>query len=296
MDSTKTPAALKWEKRDADIRALHHSEPDLSLRAIAARVGCSSPATVKKVLDAEAAQPPKPEVSQVKMTGGGVKVTKFVPTKITGGGVKVTKSTAVIITKPPQVTESTPQTAALSVVPTDDDVIDLKDFEVTGDDEADPDELMEMANKLYDEVSTSQLDAAWRIGELLSRAKKQKGHGEYLPWLAERFRGTRQTAAIYVKIYEEGDSPSNVMTSLHLDGVPPSINVVAKAITARRKAGKSNNLSKRDAAAMKQKTVRDTAMRKVKAASEFIRKEASRALGTGISGPGSERFECRSLC
>jgi len=52
-DFTKTPAALKREKRYADIRALHHNEPDLSRNAIADRMGCS-PGTVKKALDAEA--------------------------------------------------------------------------------------------------------------------------------------------------------------------------------------------------------------------------------------------------
>jgi hypothetical protein len=157
------------------------------------------------------------------------------------------------------------------------DVLDIKDFKVTGDVEADPDELMEMANKLYDETVNTQFDAAWHIGELLWRAKKQKAHGEYLPWVAEHFHGTRQTAAIYVKIYEEGDSPANVTTSLHLER--PSISAAVKAI-ATRKAESKPTPSKRDAAAKKRKTVRDTAMRKVKAASEYIRTEAVKALGT----------------
>jgi hypothetical protein len=157
------------------------------------------------------------------------------------------------------------------------DVLDIKDFALTGDGEADPDELMEMANKLYDETVNTQFDAAWHIGELLWRAKKQKAHGEYLPWVAEHFHGTRQTAAIYVKIYEEGDSPANVTTSLHLER--PSISAAVKAI-ATRKAESKPTPSKRDAAAKKRKTVRDTAMRKVKAAAEYIRTEAVKALGT----------------
>lgn len=204
MNSTKTPAALKREKRDAEIRRLRHDEPNLSLRAIAAHVGCKSPRTVQKVLDAEAAQRPKPEVAQVKITGGGVEVTEIVPIKITGGGVKVTKSTAVIITKPPRVTEST-----LKLVPADAEETDRPDVfdDLSG---ASLPVLATMANRYHAEAEeglgtaqaafNSALVSAWFAGNALIEVKSRCNHGEWLPWLNQNFEGDERTAQRYMQI------------------------------------------------------------------------------------------------
>jgi hypothetical protein len=44
------------------------------------------------------------------------------------------------------------------------------------------------------------LQHAIRVGELLVSAKSVIPHGEWIPWIAENFPFTRQTAAIYMRI------------------------------------------------------------------------------------------------
>ncbi len=50
---------------------------------------------------------------------------------------------------------------------------------------------------------------AIRAGELLSEAKSQVGHGEWLPWLAEHFARTPQTAASYMRMADRRDEIEN---------------------------------------------------------------------------------------
>jgi len=44
---------------------------------------------------------------------------------------------------------------------------------------------------------------AWAAGEKLAQAKKELGHGNWLPWVKKKFAGGHQTATRYVKLYRK---------------------------------------------------------------------------------------------
>ena len=61
------------------------------------------------------------------------------------------------------------------------------------------------------------LDHARKAGETLAEAKRQVGHGNWLPWLSENFEGGRSTACGYMRIHERWDElTSNVQGLAHL--------------------------------------------------------------------------------
>jgi len=158
------------------------------------------------------------------------------------------------------------------------DVLDVgpEDFTVTVA-EADLGELAAIANRYHDRAVGAYLDAAWYSGHALNAAKDQLDHGKFLPWVEANFHGSRQTANDYMRIAGAGDSPANVVRSLHLDETPqPSINAATKALAGA--PGKSRP-SKGDSAAKQERTVRTNALRKVRAAADYVRTEASKALG-----------------
>ena len=60
-------------------------------------------------------------------------------------------------------------------------------------------------NKLHqelEELATGALDRAIRIGELLSRAKSQVPHGQWLPWLTNNVAFSERTARNYMRVFE----------------------------------------------------------------------------------------------
>jgi hypothetical protein len=213
--------------------------------------------------------------AELRITGGGVRVTDVTPTRITGGGVRVTKVPIKIITKPPRVTKSKPQTAVLSVVPKDAtaDVIDLKPDSVDIE-EADLDELAAIANKWHDAAVGTYLESAWHAGSALIAAKAQLDHGQWLPWLESYFHGSRQTAADYMRIAGAGDSPANVVRALHLDETPqPSIRAATKALTGGTAQPKSK-------AGSKDSTVVNRFLKRMDAVADAARTDVSKRLGT----------------
>jgi hypothetical protein len=182
---------------------------------------------------------------------------------------------------PEPITDDEEVVAELVALPTQFDVLDLgpADFTVTVA-EAGLGELASIANKYHDGAVGAYLENAWHAGHALLAAKAQLGHGGFLPWLQVNFHGSRQMANDYMRIAAAGDSPANVVTSLHLDETAqPSINAATKVLAARTAASKSAG-KKRDTVAKKQKTVRDSALKKVRAVADFVRKEAVKALGT----------------
>jgi Protein of unknown function (DUF3102) len=70
-------------------------------------------------------------------------------------------------------------------------------------DGADLGELATLANKYHAEVENtglSMLIAAWNAGHALLIAKSLCAHGDWLPWLAECFDGSQQSASDYMRI------------------------------------------------------------------------------------------------
>src|SRR5215216_1060692 len=56
-----------------------------------------------------------------------------------------------------------------------------------------------------------------RAGELLSEAKAQCNHGEWLPWLENNFEGSARTAQEYMKLYKHRDEiRTKTQNSAHL--------------------------------------------------------------------------------
>lgn len=53
---------------------------------------------------------------------------------------------------------------------------------------------------------------AIRAGELLTEAKEQVRHGEWLPWLAANFPSTRQMASGYMRLFRHRDEMENAFS------------------------------------------------------------------------------------
>ena len=77
--------------------------------------------------------------------------------------------------------------------------------------------LANEAHRMAEGAAVSALEYARAAGEHLTRAKAQCRHGEWLPWLEANFEATRATAANYMRLSANWDSP-NVQRVLHLGG------------------------------------------------------------------------------
>lgn len=86
--------------------------------------------------------------------------------------------------------------------------------------------LAEQANQEHElarEAGESMVEHAIRAGEMLTQAKGQLPHGEWLPWLEEHFSGNRQTAAGYMRV------SANVQRVIHLE--EPSLRKALAAVS-----------------------------------------------------------------
>ena len=55
-------------------------------------------------------------------------------------------------------------------------------------------------HQLATAAACNALEHATRCGELLSNAKAELGHGNFLPWLKENFAGSERTARTYIRL------------------------------------------------------------------------------------------------
>lgn len=87
--------------------------------------------------------------------------------------------------------------------------------------------LIELADEIRVEhaaceaAMSSTVQHAIRAGELLTAAKAQVAHGEWLPWLAENFEFTRRTASTYMACASNGNRVS------HLDSMRAALDELA---------------------------------------------------------------------
>lgn len=104
-------------------------------------------------------------------------------------------------------------------------------------DGADLAELSNYADKWHDQAVNGVLEAAWHSGKALIAAQAKLNHGEWIPWVTNNFKGSRSTAADYMRIATNADTPADVVNlTTSEDGTPmerPSINAVLKAIAKR---------------------------------------------------------------
>ncbi|MEB4210987.1 DUF3102 domain-containing protein [Mycobacterium sp. 94-17] len=104
-------------------------------------------------------------------------------------------------------------------------------------DGADLAELSNYADKWHDQAVNGVLEAAWHSGKALLSAQRKLNHGEWIPWVTNNFKGSRSTAADYMRIASNADTPADVVSlTTSEDGTPmerPSINAVLKAIAKR---------------------------------------------------------------
>lgn len=77
------------------------------------------------------------------------------------------------------------------------------------------------AHEACEAAITATVQHAIRAGELLNEAKAQVRHGEWLPWLAENFDGTRRLASSYMRVAANGKRVS------HLDSIREAITELA---------------------------------------------------------------------
>lgn len=80
------------------------------------------------------------------------------------------------------------------------------------------DALAKRINAIHGQIITSvrtTLDAAISLGELLTRAKEQLAHGEWLPWLERSCEFDRSTAANYMRVFANRET-IKCRTILHL--------------------------------------------------------------------------------
>jgi DUF3102 family protein len=76
--------------------------------------------------------------------------------------------------------------------------------------------LARLAIDIRTEVEAAEADFqsavghAIRAGELLTEAKRQVQHGEWLPWLAEKFPGSTRTAQGYMRLAENAEDARRV--------------------------------------------------------------------------------------
>lgn len=80
---------------------------------------------------------------------------------------------------------------------------------------AELDELAEqirVEHEACEESAESAVMHAIRAGELLTEAKARVRRGEWLPWLAQNFAGTRQMASGYMRLYRHRDEMENAFS------------------------------------------------------------------------------------
>jgi hypothetical protein len=74
---------------------------------------------------------------------------------------------------------------------------------------------LEEIRQLHEDLLTTTLDKAIRIGELLTEQKASLKHGEWLPWIEENLPFDRATAANYMRLFDRREE-LKCKTVLHL--------------------------------------------------------------------------------
>jgi hypothetical protein len=83
-------------------------------------------------------------------------------------------------------------------------------------------------HQLATDAACNALEHAMRCGELLSQAKAELGHGNFLPWLKANFAGSERTAQSYMRL---ASNPQRV-ADLGCDSIRDAV----EALTDRRSA------------------------------------------------------------
>lgn len=76
------------------------------------------------------------------------------------------------------------------------------------------------------------LETARKAGELLVEAKRQLGHGRFLPWLGENFDGSERTAQQYMRIARNWKGLSEIRSSVADLSIRDAIATLTKPTTA----------------------------------------------------------------
>jgi hypothetical protein len=70
--------------------------------------------------------------------------------------------------------------------------------------------------KLAEQHAMQAVNHALNAGRLLTEAKEQCPHGQWLPWMAENFEGSARTAQGYMRLFEHRDVLANTQRAAHL--------------------------------------------------------------------------------
>ena len=70
--------------------------------------------------------------------------------------------------------------------------------------------------KLAEQHAMQAVNHALNAGRLLTEAKEQCPHGQWLPWMAENFEGSARTAQGYMRLFEHRDALANPQRVAHL--------------------------------------------------------------------------------
>jgi hypothetical protein len=81
---------------------------------------------------------------------------------------------------------------------------------------------------------------AIRCGELLSIAKTEIGHGQWLPWLEQNFEASERTAQTYMRLHRDFSDPQRVAGLQDTERVPSSIRAAIKELTKPKTTSKQD--------------------------------------------------------
>lgn len=70
--------------------------------------------------------------------------------------------------------------------------------------------------KLAEQHAMQAVSHALNAGRLLTEAKEQCPHGQWLPWMAKNFEGSARTAQGYMRLFEHRDVLANTQRVAHL--------------------------------------------------------------------------------
>jgi len=70
--------------------------------------------------------------------------------------------------------------------------------------------------RLAEQHAMQAVNHALNAGRLLTEAKEQCPHGQWLPWMAENFEGSARTAQGYMRLFEHRDVLANTQRVAHL--------------------------------------------------------------------------------
>ena len=70
--------------------------------------------------------------------------------------------------------------------------------------------------KLAEQHAMQAVNHALNAGRLLTEAKQQCPHGQWLPWMAKNFEGSARTAQGYMRLFEHKDLLANTQRVAHL--------------------------------------------------------------------------------